>query len=130
MCIRDRCYYCVARFDRLTGLMFVDSGVEKQNKQKAYDEILNQLECIRRGDFTDEEITATRMLMQTSLKAVGDSLGATEEWYLTQIMAGAALSPDDESALLDGVTRGDIIEAAKRVTLDTVYFLTGKEAAQ
>ena len=70
------------------------------------------------------------MLMQTSLKAVGDSLGATEEWYLTQIMAGAALSPDDESALLDEVTRGDIIEAAKRVTLDTVYFLTGKEAAQ
>lgn len=124
------CYYCAARFDRLTGLMFVDSGVEKQNKQKAYDEILNQLECIRRGDFTDEEITATRMLMQTSLKAVGDSLGATEEWYLTQIMAGVALSPDDESALLDGVTRGDIIEAAKRVTLDTVYFLTGKEAAQ
>ena len=49
---------------------------------------------------------------------------------MTQIMAGAALSPDDESALLDGETRGDIIEAAKRVTLDTVYFLTGKEAAQ
>ena len=30
------CYYCSARLNRLTGLMFVDSGVEKANKQKAY----------------------------------------------------------------------------------------------
>ena len=122
------CYYCAARFDRLTGLMFVDSGVEKQNGRKAYDEILRQLDCVRRGEFTDEELTATRLLMQTSLEAVGDSLSATEEWYLTQIVGGAQYSAKDESALLDEVTREDVIAAAGQVTLDTVYFLTGKEA--
>ena len=109
-------------------IMFVDSGVEKQNGRKAYDEILRQLDCVRRGEFTDEELTATRLLMQTSLEAVGDSLSATEEWYLTQIVGGAQYSAKDESALLDEVTREDVIAAAGQVTLDTVYFLTGKEA--
>lgn len=123
------CYYCAARYDRLTGLMFVDSGVEKENKQKAYDEILLQLDIVRAGGFTDEELTATRLLMQNSLRSVTDSLGAIAEWYMTQVMAETNLSPADESALFDEITREDIIAAAGRVTLDTVYFLTGKESA-
>lgn len=122
------CYYCAARYDRLTGLMFVDSGVEKKNKQKAYDEILKQLDVLREGGFDDEEIEASRLIMQNSLKSVGDSLGAIEEWYLTQIMSGECFSPSDETELLEEITREDIIAAARRVTLDTVYFLTGKEA--
>ena len=122
------CYYCAARYDRLTGLMFVDSGVEKNNKQKAYDEILKQLDVLREGGFDDQEIEASRLIMQNSLKSVGDSLGAIEEWYLTQIMSGECYSPSDETELLEEITREDIIAAARRVTLDTVYFLTGKEA--
>ena len=68
------------------------------------------------------------LLMQTSLEAVGDSLSSTEEWYLTQIVGGTQYSAEEESALLDEVTREDVIAAAGQVTLDTVYFLTGKEA--
>lgn len=122
------CYYCAARFDRLTGLMYVDSGVEKANKQQAHDEILRQLDIMRDGKFSDDEIAAARLMMQNSLKAAEDSLGVIEEWYLTQIMSGESYSPADESKLLDEVTRDDIIAAAQKVTLDTVYFLTGKEA--
>ncbi|RGX55814.1 insulinase family protein [Anaerotruncus sp. AF02-27] len=120
------CYYCAARFDRLTGLMMVDSGVEKVNKQKAQDEILNQLGVMQRGEFTDDELTATKLLLQNALRSVTDSLGATEEWYLTQVMDGGSSSPADEIALIDTVTREAIIKAANQVTLDTVYFLTGK----
>lgn len=122
------CYYCAARLDRLTGLMMVDSGVDKANKQKAQEEILNQLEIIRRGEFSDDELTATRLTLRNSLSSVTDSLGAIEEWYMTQIMDGSSYSPSDEAALLDTITRGDVIAAAKQVSLDTVYFLTGKEA--
>lgn len=106
--------------------MMVDSGVEKVNKQKAQDEILNQLGVMQRGEFTDDELTATKLLLQNALRSVTDSLGATEEWYLTQVMDGGSSSPADEIALIDTVTREAIIKAANQVTLDTVYFLTGK----
>ena len=32
------------------------------------------------------------------------------------------------AALLSGCTREDIVRAAKRLTLDTIYFLKGKDA--
>ena len=122
------CYYCAARYERLTGLMMVDSGIEIAAREKAQQEILRQLDVMKQGEFSDEELTAARLLLQTSLKAVGDSLGAIEEWYMTQIMAGTNDTPADEAALLDGVTRDQVIAAANTVWLDTVYFLTGKEA--
>lgn len=127
------CYYCAARFDRLTGLMMVDSGVERKNKKLAQDEILRQLECVKNGDFDDEELSAARMILQTSLATVGDSLGALEEWYLTMTMVGedsGESTPERESELLEAITREDIMAAAAKVTLDTVYFLTGKGEEQ
>lgn len=122
------CYYCAARYDRLTGLVFVDSGVEFANRQKAQDEILHQLELVRAGEFSQEEVTAARLLMKTSLTAVTDSLGAIEDWYMSQIMNGTDYAPAQESEMLDQVTTEEIIEAAGRVSLDTIYFLAGKEA--
>lgn len=121
------CYYCSARFDRLTGLMYVDSGVEFQNRKKAQDEILRQLELLRGGEFSRDEERAALLLMQNSLNAVTDSLGGIGDWYMTQILYGSADSPAAESARLAGVTTSEIIEAAGRVTLDTVYFLTARE---
>ena len=41
--------------------MLVQSGVEQKNLQKARTEILAQLDALKRGDFTDEEISAARL---------------------------------------------------------------------
>lgn len=124
------CYYCAARFDRLTGLMYVDSGVEIANRQKAQDEILRQLGMLRAGEFSKDEERAALLLMQNSLSAVTDSLGAVGDWYMTQILYGGCDSPAQESEMLAQVTTEEIIEAADRVALDTVYFLTAKEGQQ
>lgn len=122
------CYYCASRFDRISGLLFVDSGVEQKNRQKAQDEILHQLDIVRAGDFTEQDLTAARLLMQTSRSAVGDSLGGLENWYMTQIMCGGERSPEEESEMLEKITKEQVVEAARRVGPDAIYFLTGKEA--
>lgn len=121
------CYYCAARFDRLTGIIYVDSGVEDANKEKAYKEIMNQLQVMQDGKFEEEELSAARLLMQNAMRSVSDSLGALDEWYMTQVLCGDVHSPDEEREMLAQVTREEIVEAAKQVTLDTVYLLTGKE---
>ncbi len=122
------CYYCAARFDISTGILTVDSGVEFENKQKAQDEILHQLKIVQQGEFTDEEMENTRLAMASSLRSTTDSQSGMESWYLTQILLGSAVSPEEEAQALDAVNKQKLLEAAKAVTLDTVYFLTGKEA--
>ncbi|MDF2568089.1 MAG: insulinase family protein, partial [Oscillospiraceae bacterium] len=118
------CYYCAARFDRVKGIMLVDCGVENENILKAKDEILNQLEVIKRGEFSDDEFNNTRLSLINSLKTVGDSAGSMEIWYLAQRCYGTENSPDDDAKRLEYITKQDIIDAANQILLDTVYVLT------
>lgn len=121
------CYYCAARFDRLTGILLVDSGVELANIELAKEEILRQLEEIRQGIISEEELNSAKLMVKNSLRAVGDSLGSIEEWYLLQSFLGTANSPTQEFTLIDQVTAEMIAKAAQKVALDTVYLLSAKQ---
>ena len=119
------CYYCAARFDRIKQILLVDCGVEKDNIDKAREEILRQLEEIRGGNFTDEELDNTRLSVRNSFKTIGDSPSGMESWYLGQRCSGTQRAPEEEADRLDAVTREDIVRAAQNVELQLVYVLTG-----
>ena len=119
------CYYCSARPEALKGIMIVASGIEVSNKQKAQDEILVQLDAMKNGDFTDEEINSAKISLKDSYRSVGDSAESYESWYIGRLLAGIDTSPEEASAMIDTVSREDIIEAARGVTLDIIYFLNG-----
>ena len=109
----------------------LDSGVEFANRQSAQKGILAQLDAICRGEFTDEELGQTLLAMKNSLRTIGDSLGATESWYLTQILSGGdVISAQQDIENLQELGREDLIEAAQRLQLDSVYFLTGKSGEE
>ena len=119
------CYYCSSQFNPVKGILFVQSGVETANIEKAQKEILAQFEEMKSGNFTDEEIQAAKLSLSNSYRTLSDSLDGLEGWYLSQTFSHQIRRPDEEAALVNAVTREEIIEAAKKVTLDTIYCLTG-----
>lgn len=121
------CYYCSSRYDRSKGIMLVESGVEQKNMEKARKEILHQLELIQQGDLEDSEIDSAKLSVANGFRSVADYLGGLEYWYLCQTLDGKLCSPEESAEQVGSITRQQIIDAAKRVTLDTVYTLTGKE---
>ena len=56
------CYYASSGVDYLKGIMTIQSGIEVQNFQRAYDEILVQMADMRRGAITEQELSGTRCL--------------------------------------------------------------------
>jgi predicted Zn-dependent peptidase len=132
MNVRERlslCYYCAARYDVSNRLMFVDSGVELKNAGQAREEILRQLDAVRRLDFTDEELANTKLFMKNSVKSINDSASSLETWHLTRTLRGVPGTIEDDCAIIDRITANELAEIAKAVTLDTVYLLSGKEDA-
>ena len=117
------CYYCAARYDRNTGLMMVDSGVEAENAIKTKDAILDQLAMMQKGQIEDQDIEETVLFLKTALKATTDSLGAMNSWYLAQILGQTEYSPDMEIELSDNITKEAIVRAVNSIKLDTVYML-------
>lgn len=117
------CYYCSSHYDRNTGVMYISSGIEEKNAQKAQEAILQQVQSLQNGDFADSDIQETALYLTTALRATGDSLGAMESWYLNQILGGTQVSPEEEIALCAGVDRAAVLAAAAHMKLDAVYNL-------
>ncbi len=123
------CYYCSASYDRFKGTITVNSGIEKENLEKAKTEILRQLEDMQNGEISDDEIENTKKLIRNVYTGISDSISKTEQFFLPRLIAGKDTSPQRELEALCTVTKEDIINAARKVSLNTVYFMSPKEEA-
>ena len=121
------CYYASSSLERMKGLLLVSSGIEFKNEETAKQEILAQLEAIRRGEIEDWELEGARRTLIGGYRAALDEQGRQEEFWLGQAAAGLEAPPEALCAQLETVTREQIAAAAKKLELDTVYFLKGKE---
>lgn len=121
------CYYCASTFNRLKKTIIVDCGIEEENIKKAENEISAQLEEIKNGNFSDEEIKNSLLSMINSLRAVGDTTMSYAEWYFNCYINGEETTPDQEAQKLSAVTRERIIAAAKSFEIDTVYVMRGEQ---
>ena len=99
-------------------------------QQRAYDEILRQLEAVQKGRLEDWEMGGARSTLLNAYASMGDSQGKLENFYLGQAATGQTESPEDLAAQLRDVTDERVFRAMETVGLDTVYFLKGKEAAE
>ncbi len=121
------CYYCSAAPTRIKGNITVNCGIESENAVKAETEILNQLEIVRRGEFTDFEYESSIKNICDSLKSYNDSQGMLDYWYTIKVINKIQFTPEEYGELIAKVSREDVINVAKGVQLHTVYSLLPKE---
>lgn len=121
------CYYCAARSVRIKGLLTVESGIEKENAEKAEKAILGELEKLKSGEVSDTEFNSSILGITDSLKTYNDSSSALESWYATRISDERIISPEEFAEKIAKVSKEDIIETAKGIDLHTVFKLLPKE---
>ncbi len=121
------CYYCSAARNDLKGIMLVNSGVENENIEKTKEAVIDQLEEIKNGNFTNEDINFAEMAIKNDFKSVADSAGNVSNWYFDCIRKNDIVTPEEKLGHYLGVSKERIIAAAKSMVLDSVYVLTGNE---
>ena len=120
------CYHCSSRI-YTKGVMMVTSGIKVSNYEKAKNEILFQLEEIKKGNITEEEIVSAKKRLRNGFLSIDDSADAIHSHYSAAEVFGSSDSPADLIEKTERVTREQIIAAAQNVKLDTEYFLCGTE---
>ncbi|WP_223700164.1 EF-P 5-aminopentanol modification-associated protein YfmF [Sutcliffiella deserti] len=121
-------YYAASRVESHKGLLLVMSGIDFANYNKAVSIINQQIEAMKQGEYTEAEILQTKAVIKNQiLETIDTARGLIEVLYNNEV----AKVDKPVDAFLDGiekVTKEDIQEVAKLIELDTIYFLTGKEA--
>ena len=121
------CYYASSAVILRKGLMIVSSGISFENFDPAKTEILAQLDAVKNGDITDDELLWAKRSVASDLRASLDSQGELEGYWLSQAVDGADYSPLELAELVENVTKEDVMAVARSVELDMVYFLCGSD---
>ena len=121
------CYYASSSVDYLKGLMFINSGIEVSNFQKAYDEILVQMEDIKNGNISDMEMSAAVLGTVNSINSTSDNPFILDDYYLGRIIADKMVTLEEIADNIKSVTKEEVMKVAEKIQLDTVYFLKGCE---
>jgi len=130
MNVRERlqlCYYASSGINLQKGLMIVSSGIAFDKLDETRDEIFAQLEEIRKGKVTELELNTAKAGVASDLRSAMDSQGTLEGFYLSQTLMGLDYGPMELSELVQDVTLEDVIEVAKSVECDLIYFISGED---
>ena len=125
------CYYCGSAAQRATGVMMIDSGVEPGKEQQAEAAIIAELEGLKNGPITQEEVDDCRRGLLSSMDALGDSLAALENWYYGQITRGEPLYPPEYGKVLtSAVSLDEVRQTLQSYSYSVCYAVTAEPGTQ
>ena len=122
---KSLCYFCASSYDEVKGIVVVGCGIDNDNLEEAKNEIFYQLEEIKHGNITDEEIRFAKETIESDCRAAEDHSTDYEEFERMSNLFGGPDTIEEYRQGIMAVEREDIVEAARKMTLDTVYFLKG-----
>ena len=119
------CYYANSAYYGSKGIVTVSCGIDAERYAQAREEILRQLEAVRRGEITAEELEGAKLSLLSSLRGVPDSPGALESFYGTAAVSGMLWDIPEYMERIRAVTAGDVARVARSLRLHTEFLLKG-----
>lgn len=119
------CYYCYSSYHSASGVIMIGCGIKAENYDRAYAEIVAQLDDMKCGNITDAEIENSKKMMISGIKQMWDNPSAMEAFNFRRVLAGIDELPEQTVEKVMAVTKSDIIAAANKVKISAVYFLEG-----
>jgi predicted Zn-dependent peptidase len=121
------CYFASSSTDLHKGILAVSSGIEFDKYDAALSEILAQLEAVKCGDFTESELSSAKSSVASDYLIIEDSPGALEDFYLNLALIGPDCSPSDLAAMAEEIKAEEVVEIARGVECDAIYFLRSQK---
>ncbi|MFD2925586.1 EF-P 5-aminopentanol modification-associated protein YfmF [Halobacillus naozhouensis] len=120
-------YYAASRFESHKGLLLVFSGVDPKDYNQAKSIILDQMEAMKQGDFSDEQVTDAKEQVVNQLQETMDNANGLIEVLYHQMLSGSTIQSEELMENIRNVTKEDVVKVAEKIELDTIYFLTSQE---
>ena len=120
------CYECSSIYNSARGAVFATTGIDSANYEQTKNAILAQLDDIKQGRISQKEFEAAKKSIYNVYSALCDSPNAIERFYLGRIINEIDIDISDFLAILEKLTVDDVVKAAHKLSLHTVYFLRGE----
>ena len=116
-------YTAASNYRRQKNVIFIRCGIEIENYKKAIDTIKVQLEDIKSGNFTEEDLNNSKKLITESIRGISSEQDTEITYYYGQELSNKLVSLEEYVKKIEEVTKRDVEEIANEIRIDTIYFL-------
>lgn len=116
-------YTASSSYYRFKNNIFINCGIEIKNYDKALEIIKQQIEDMKKGDFTEEEVENAKKGIIASIKTIDDEQDTEITYFFSQELSNSKCSVEQYMDNIKTVTKEKVIDIANKVSINTVYFL-------
>ena len=116
-------YTTRSTYIRPKNIIFVRAGIEIDNYQKALNIIKEQLEDMKSGNFSDEEINNAKNYIYSFINSIEEEQDTEITYYFGQELSQTFYSPEEYRKNIELVNKEKIINIANNISINTIYFL-------
>lgn len=116
-------YTASSSYYRFKNNIFINCGIEIENFDKALDIIKQQIEDMKKGDFTDEEVENAKQGIIAAIKSIDDEQDTEVTYFFGQELSNNKLDIDKYMERVSKVNKQNVIDVANKVSINTIYFL-------
>ena len=116
-------YTASSSYIRQKGNIFVKCGIEIDNYEKALKIIKEQIEDMKKGKFTEEDIKQAKVNIVSTIKFIPEEQDTELLYYFSQELSGYKMNNEEYINKVNSITKGQIVELANRIQINTIYFL-------
>lgn len=116
-------YTTRSNYIRQKSNIFIRCGIEIGNYEKAVKVIREQLEKMKQGDFSEEDIENAKKYVVAGLRTTKEEQDSEISYYFGQELSEKFTTIDEYEKKINNVTREDILKVANSIKINTIYFL-------
>jgi len=121
------CYSIYSRLEKYKSIMIVYAGVDFENFERAERLVGEQIDDIKAGNISDEELEIAKKTLISNIQSISDYPNSYINYYYNQLISDSLIDGDAYIERINSVTKESIVQALAEMRLDTVARLT-KEA--
>ena len=104
--------------------IIIKTGIEHKNYDKALQIIKEQIDDMKNGKFSDEDIQHAKELIIASFKAMQDEQDSEISFYFGREIQKESKDIDKQIKEVSEVTKQNIVDVANKIKINTIFFLT------
>lgn len=116
-------YVASSTYYRFKNNILINCGIEISNYEKALKIVKEQIQDMKDGKFTEEELVNCKKSIISSINSIKDEQDSGIAYYEVQEFADKKMTPEEYVEKINKVTKDDVLKIAQNVCINTIYFL-------
>ncbi|MCI8640299.1 MAG: insulinase family protein [Clostridia bacterium] len=116
-------YTASSSYLRLKNNILINCGIEIENFEKALNIIKEQIEDMKKGDFSEVDIENAKKGIIDAIKSIDDEQDTEITYFFGQELSNIKIDIKGYEERVSKVNKKNVIDIANKVSINTIYFL-------